>query len=439
MCSEASAPWAIEAKGLSKAYWMYPTPQHRLRQAVQPRLARALRRLGIPAEEKRFFAEHWALRDLSFTVRKGETLAVIGRNGAGKSTLLQLLCGTLTPTTGEVRVQGRVAALLELGSGFNPEYTGRENVLMNAAVLGLSREQAEARMDAILAFADIGGFVDQPVKAYSSGMAMRLAFAVIAHVDAEVLIVDEALAVGDAYFQQKCLRWLRGFQQRGTVLFCGHDMGAVLGLCERAIWLDAGRLRLHGPAKQVVEAYNSFVAAEAMGLPAAAPAAAAAAAPAAQDIPQLPPAGGQDYGSGQARLTGVALADAGGRLLTVAEGGQEVCVIVAAQALAALEGVIIGFVLKDRLGQAVLSQNTFAATLAVPVNAAPGQRLRAELRFVMPPLATGEYTLGAAIASGTQANHVQHHFVHEAMVLSIHTPGTIDALLTVPLLGVSLR
>ncbi len=431
MCSDL----AIAAQGLGKAYWLYPTPQHRLRQAVQPRLARALRRIGIPAEERRFFSEHWALRDLTFSVRKGETLAVIGRNGAGKSTLLQLLCGTLTPTSGEVQVQGRVAALLELGSGFNPEYTGRENVLMNAAVLGLSQEQAEARMDDILAFADIGGFVDQPVKAYSSGMAMRLAFAVIAHVDADVLVVDEALAVGDAYFQQKCLRWLRGFQSRGTVLFCGHDMGAVLGLCERAVWLDKGRLRMQGSAKDVVEAYSSFVLAESMGVAEPTPPDALPGAPAHEPDAALTPVmeDGAAFGSGLARIAALGFADADGRALTVIEGGQEVVLTIAAQVLAPLDGVIMGFQMKDRLGQILFMQNTFAATRAAPVSAAPGQVLRARLRFTMPAFASGEYAVGAAIASGTQDAHVQHHFLHEAMLVTIHSVGHIGGAMAVPL------
>ncbi len=257
---------AIVSRGLSKAYLLYREPRDRLRQAVRPRLARLLRPLGVRLAERQYYAEHWALRDVSFEVGRGETVAIIGRNGAGKSTLLQLICGTLTPSAGTVEVQGRVAALLELGSGFNPEYTGRENVLLNAAVLGLPREVALERMEAILAFAEIGSFIDQPVKTYSSGMTMRLAFAVAAHVDADVLLVDEALAVGDAYFQQKCMRWLRDFQRRGTLLFCGHDLGAVVGLCERAIWIDRGQLRMSGPAKDVADAYASFTLAESMGL-----------------------------------------------------------------------------------------------------------------------------------------------------------------------------
>src|SRR5262249_44717092 len=177
------------------------------------------------------------------------------------------VCGTLAPTSGIANVKGRVAALLELGSGFNPEFTGRENIYLNASVLGLRRPEIDAKLSEILEFAEIGDFVDQPIKTYSSGMAMRLAFAVIAHVDADVLIVDEALAVGDAYFQQKCMRWLRRFREAGTVLFCGHDVGAVMTLCDRAIWLEAGCIKAAGSTKDVCEAYSATVYAKSMGLP----------------------------------------------------------------------------------------------------------------------------------------------------------------------------
>ena len=185
---EESGDILIEASNLGKCYRIYDDPKHRLKQAIR--------------RNKQYYREFWALQDVSFQVRRGETLGVIGRNGSGKSTLLQLLCGTLTPTTGNIRSQGRIAALLELGSGFNPEFSGIENVYLNASLHGLNRNETESRIDDILAFADIGDFIDQPVKTYSSGMAVRLAFAVIAHVNAEILIVDEALSVGDAFFNQ---------------------------------------------------------------------------------------------------------------------------------------------------------------------------------------------------------------------------------------------
>lgn len=244
---------AISIRNLSKCYHIYATPRDRLKQFLLPRLRRLLR---LPSA--RYYDEFWATKDVSFDVRRGETVGIIGRNGSGKSTLLQIICGTLTPTAGEVETQGRVAALLELGSGFNPEFTGRENVYLNGTVLGLTREEIDERMPTILAFADIGAFVDQPVKTYSSGMFVRLAFAVVAHVDPEILIVDEALSVGDAFFQSKCAALMRSLIKRGTtVLFVSHDTHSVKSLCDKAILLDAGSIVAMGDTSEVVEAYYS--------------------------------------------------------------------------------------------------------------------------------------------------------------------------------------
>ena len=244
---------AILVEGVAKCYQIYARPQDRLRQAVLPRV-----REHLGFAPKQYFSEFWALRDVGFRIGRGETVAIIGKNGSGKSTLLQVICGTLTPTAGEVRVNGRIAALLELGSGFNPEFTGRENVYLNGSVLGLTRAQVDERFEAITAFADIGEFIDQPVKTYSSGMYVRLAFAVIANVDADVLVVDEALAVGDVFFAQKCMRFLRQFQEGGgTLVFVSHSSAAVVNLCRRAIWLEKGQVVMDGPAKDVSEAYHA--------------------------------------------------------------------------------------------------------------------------------------------------------------------------------------
>jgi lipopolysaccharide transport system ATP-binding protein len=242
---------AIRASHLSKCYHIYTNPHDRLKQFVAPRLQRMIGR-----KPKQYFHEFWALNDVSFEIKKGETVGIIGRNGSGKSTLLQLLCGTLTPSHGQVELNGRVAALLELGSGFNPEFTGRENVYMNAAVLGLTQEEVEARFDDIAAFADIGEFIEQPVKTYSSGMFVRLAFAVNILSSPDIMIVDEALAVGDMNFQAKCMTALTRIQERGaTVLFVSHDVGALKSLCSRGIYLDHGQLKKIGNAAEVAEQY----------------------------------------------------------------------------------------------------------------------------------------------------------------------------------------
>ena len=246
---------AIHVRELGKSYQIYDRPQDRLKQSVMPRLRGLLGKVT-----PNYYREFWALRDVSFHVRKGETVGIIGRNGSGKSTLLQVICGTLTPTTGAVETTGRVAALLELGAGFNPEFTGRENVYLNGSVLGLTQEEIDQRFDAIAAFADIGEFIEQPVKSYSSGMVVRLGFAVAINVDPEILVVDEALAVGDEIFQRKCFSRIETIKSKGaTILFVSHSGATVVGLCDRAILLDGGERLATGLPKQIVGRYQKLL------------------------------------------------------------------------------------------------------------------------------------------------------------------------------------
>lgn len=238
-----SSEFAIAIRDLSKVYQIYERPQDRLKQMLW-------------RGRRRFHDEFWALRDINFDVKKGETVGIVGRNGSGKSTLLQVICGTVTPTTGSVERNGRLSALLELGSGFNPEFTGRENVFLNGAIIGLSRSEMETRFDKIAAFADIGNFIDSPVKHYSSGMFARLAFSVAIHVDPEILIVDEILAVGDAAFQRKCLNKFYEIREAGcSILFVSHDQYQVKSICQRAIYLENGFQKLFGPAGYVIDEY----------------------------------------------------------------------------------------------------------------------------------------------------------------------------------------
>ncbi|MBB3944608.1 lipopolysaccharide transport system ATP-binding protein [Rhizobium skierniewicense] len=243
----------IDVRGVGKRYDIYNNPRDRLKQLVMPKLTNLFGRSG-PAPT--YHREFWALHDISFQVRPGETLGIIGRNGGGKSTLLQILAGTLAPTLGDLTVKGRVAALLELGSGFNPDFTGRENVLLNARILGLSSEQIDASYDEIVAFADIGDFIDQPVKTYSSGMFVRLAFAVQAHINASIVIIDEALAVGDVFFRQKCYARLEEIRSSGAaVLLVSHAMTDIEQFCDRAILLDHGRMNFLGDAAEAAKRY----------------------------------------------------------------------------------------------------------------------------------------------------------------------------------------
>lgn len=242
MCSDTNkqshADVAIAVEGVSKCYQVYAQPADRLKQFVLPKLARLFKR-----PPRRYFREFWALRDINFTIRRGETVGIIGHNGAGKSTLLQLICGTLTASSGQLTVQGRIAALLELGAGFNPEFSGRDNVYLNGSVLGLSKADVDARFAEIAAFADIGPFMEQPVKTYSSGMYVRLAFAVQACIDPEILIVDEALAVGDIGFQYKCFKRMEALRAKGTtILMVTHSTGSILEYADRCMVMDGGKL-----------------------------------------------------------------------------------------------------------------------------------------------------------------------------------------------------
>ena len=246
-----SSEIAIKVDSLSKCYQIYEKPRDRLMQMLM-------------RGRRQYYREFWAVKDISFEVKKGETVGIVGRNGSGKSTLLQMICGTLNPTGGSIQANGRIAALLELGSGFNPEFTGRENVYLNAAVLGLTKEDTEARFDDILEFAEIGDFIDQPVKTYSSGMLVRLAFSVAINVDPQILVVDEALSVGDELFQRKCFSRIEAIKESGaTILFVSHSGATIIDLCDRAVLIDSGELLSIGSPKTIVGRYQKLLYASA--------------------------------------------------------------------------------------------------------------------------------------------------------------------------------
>lgn len=254
-CDEDRSKYAVRVANLNKCYQIYDAPSDRLKQFFFPRLANLF---GM--KNTQYFKEFWALKNISFDILRGETVGIIGRNGSGKSTLLQIICGTLTPTYGSIETNGRVAALLELGSGFNPEFSGRENIYLNASILGLSKSQIDRKLADIIAFADIGQFLDQPVKTYSSGMVVRLAFAVQSQVDPDILIVDEALAVGDAKFQAKCFERLRQLKEKGTsILLVTHSGDQIVTHCDRAILLNNGEQLATGEPKWIVNRYMDLL------------------------------------------------------------------------------------------------------------------------------------------------------------------------------------
>lgn len=431
----------IRLAGVTKCYQIYETPQDRLKQAIYPRLRKLL---GRP--EKKYFREFWAVKGASLEVRVGDTLGIIGRNGSGKSTLLQMICGTLTPTGGSIEVNGKVAALLELGAGFNPEFTGRENIYMNATVLGLTEAQINSKLQDIIAFADIGDFIDQPVKIYSSGMYVRLAFAVIAHVDADILVIDEALSVGDAVFSQKCMRFLRSFRERGTLIFVSHDTSSVINLCHEALWLDQGTVRQQGTALEVANAYLKYTADEVYG-----------------DIVKLQKVGAATDAEGErarvdedtrlelfdniansdgwksdtAEIVSVNLSGADQRPIAVFSGGERVMLTVRAKALKGIESAIIGFFVKDRLGQSLFGEHTY--TYSPGLRLEEGQTLEASFMFSLPLLPNGDYSMTVSVADGDPWVNIQHHWLHDAVLIRVSSPKLRYGLVGIPFESVTTR
>lgn len=445
--SMSSEQIAIRVQDLGKCYQIYNRPQDRLKQSVVPRL-RGLFGRSTP----NYYHEFWALRDLTFEVQRGETVGIIGRNGSGKSTLLQIICGTLTPTTGDVEMNGRVAALLELGAGFNPEFTGRENVYLNASVLGLTLEQIDARFDAIAAFADIGEFIEQPVKTYSSGMYVRLAFAVIAHVEADILVIDEALSVGDVFFTQKCMRFLRNFMAHGTVIFVSHDTAAVQNLCDRAIWIERGAVKFMGSAKEAAEKYLEALYESQQGASAVVAEARSSVMPEVAPEPRdmrldfinctqfrndieifefAPDA--PAFGKGDGRIVSVALVDAARAPLSWIVGGEDVILEVKCEAVTEIQSPIIGFFIRDHLGQPLFGDNTFLTYLHSPQRIGAGRVVTARFEFRMPVLPHGDYSVTVALADGTQQDHIQHHWIHDAIVFKSHSSSVTQGLVGIPM------
>jgi lipopolysaccharide transport system ATP-binding protein len=442
---QMSSDIAIKVDNLSKCYQLYDRPRDRLLQML---------RRG----HKQYYREFWALKDVSFEIKKGETVGIIGRNGSGKSTLLQLVCGTLNPTCGSIQTNGRIAALLELGSGFNPEFTGRENVYMNASVLGLSHDLIDRRFNEIVSFADIGEFIEQPVKTYSSGMMVRLAFAVIAHVDADILVIDEALSVGDAFFTQKCMRFLRKFMERGTVLFVSHDTGAVINLCRSAIWLDKGVAKRQGDPKEIAQLYLEELYESQQGEGSIVPEKEYdASVNLIKDQPRdmrldfinstiyrndielfaFDPDSAA-FGKGGGRITSVQFQDENRSPLTWVVGGEMVVLEVTCRAEIDLFSPIIGFSVNDRLGQPLFGDNTCNFSKQKPLNISFGGSFSAIFEFMMPVLPMGEYSVTVALAEGTQQDHVQHHWIHEAMIFKSHSSSVSTGLVGVPMKNIKM-
>jgi lipopolysaccharide transport system ATP-binding protein len=404
--------------------------------------------------------DFWALKGVSFSVRRGSTVGIIGANGSGKSTLLQVIAKTLQATEGKLLVKGRVAALLELGAGFNPELTGRENLRMSAALYGLTGAALDAVAPAIEAFAEIGDFLDQPVKRYSSGMFVRLAFAVIAHVKADVLIVDEALSVGDAYFAQKCMRFLHAFRQTGSVLFVSHDMSSVKSLCDHVVWLEAGVVVAQGDPKDIADAYLERLYAREQRVDGVV-GVGSSTMPKPQQTISRPHTdvraaaiqtlglvnvikvfqfnNDKQFGAGAALIDSVRVLGSDGEPVSSLEGMGRVRIEIRAVASRDLVAPIIGFFLRNRLGLNVLGDNTYLVHREQPIRLAAGQAICGVFEFVMPALPKGAYSLCVAIATGTNQEHEQQHWINDAVMLESVANHVHADVFGLPMLAIGLE
>ncbi len=416
----ASSPGTlIRFDRVSKSYPIYEQPAQRLVELL------TLNRL-------RRHREFTALRDISFEIRAGETFCVIGENGSGKSTLLQLIAGILYPTSGDISVQGRVAALLELGSGFNPEFTGRENVYLNAAILGLSAKEVDQLYQPIIDFAEIGDFIHQPVKTYSSGMAVRLAFAVAIHVHPEILLVDEALAVGDIYFRQRCLRKVHELRAQGvTILFVSHSMGDVKAIGDRTLWLEQGHVKMLDRTDRVVSHYLAAMAAKDQLFQQEHPALPETQASAEEYLDHLPNVDHR-FGDGRAIVTGIGLFNTAGQPIHLLTPCSRAILRVSVQARATVPHPNVGFMLRNHLGLDFAGTNTLRESIPLPP-LAPGQRLTVDFHLDLPHLYPGSFSFSPAIADGPLEAYSMCDWVENALILQMeHGAGPVYGYLHLP-------
>jgi lipopolysaccharide transport system ATP-binding protein len=416
----------IEVRNLSKVYRIYEKPWDKLREAV-----------GLGGS--RMHQEFWALKDVTFEMESGSTLGIIGQNGSGKSTLLQILAGIMRQTKGDCFVAGKVSALLELGSGFNPEFTGRENVFMNGAILGLETREMKERFDDIAHFAEIGAFMDQPVKTYSSGMFVRLAFAVAVNVDPDVLLVDEALAVGDMVFQHRCMNRMNQLRAAGkTILLATHDLTAVTKFCDRALLLDSGCLLEDGKPELVVQKYRALIFERErkygeFDMEAArdgdftAPPIPREEMPLVRSIPNID----HRFGNGEASVIGVELMDENENPVRETFVGKRLLVRISVEFHHDVTQPIIGYTLRDRLGVDITACNTSYAEKHLP-SAAQGDLVTSDFWVTLPHIAPGSYSISPAVAKGSVSKHDMCDWIDNALIFNVNSGILIYGILKMP-------
>jgi ABC-type polysaccharide/polyol phosphate transport system ATPase subunit len=408
---------SIKIENLGKQYRIYPKPNERLRQSLYQHLQNFI---GKPHGQ--YFRQFQALGDVAFEVKKGEAVGIIGRNGSGKSTLLQLICGTLTPSNGNIEINGRIAALLELGAGFNPEFTGRENIYMNASILGLSKKEIDKIFSDIVSFADIGDFIEQQVKVYSNGMYLRLAFSTAINVSPDILIIDELLAVGDIRFQQKCFRKIEELKAKKiTILLASHDMNSIINYCDRAVWLKDGHIFSDGLPKDVCEKYITYMNYDALTIEkqtvqkncncgdAESP----------QSIEWEPVHSFDSFGKGGVIIEKMCLCTkTTRRKLKLLQGGEKALFLMEVLIRQNIDAPLVGFLLRDNYGNNIIGMNNELYNIALqPLQ--KDRRVIIEFEFDFPLIRNGFYTFSAAVAEGTKESHTQHHWVHDAYIVQV--------------------
>ncbi|MCD4722713.1 MAG: ABC transporter ATP-binding protein [Desulfobacula sp.] len=413
----------IHVENLSKIYKLYDDPSGRLKEALF-------------RGRKKFHRKFTALKDISFSVGKGETIGVIGKNGSGKSTLLQIIASIVTPTSGTIEVNGRISALLELGSGFDPEFTGRENVYLNGSILGIKHEEISARFDDIEKFAGIGHFIDQPVKNYSSGMYVRLAFATAVNVDPDILLVDEALAVGDIYFQHRCMAKIRDFQEHGkTIFFVTHDTGAIVKLCTKAILLDKGEMISIGQPDDVVQEYYRIIwngeedNCEKDG----------------SVLNENDDKKNQDcsldnfekikhfdnrFGNDKAKVIGFTVTDFEGKKRDTFKVGMKIRLSLHIKCFENIEMPMAGFIIKDLLGNELIKTNSDTDNALKSCRA--NSTLNVTFVFSIPQLRSGSYSISAGFGEGTIENHIVYDWLDNFTVFTLDSPELSYGMLDIP-------
>ena len=411
----------IIVRNVSKAYRLYNDPAGRLKEVLW-------------RGKRSYHRDFLALDNISFDVGKGKTVGIIGRNGSGKSTLLQIIAGILTPNVGSVEINGRLSALLELGSGFDPEFSGRENVFMNGAILGIGREEILERFHDIDKFADIGEFIDQPVKVYSSGMYVRLAFATAINVEPDILLVDETLSVGDIVFQHRCMNKIREIQEQGkTICFVSHDIGAITKLCSEAILLEKGKMVCMGPPADVLHEYYKIIwNAEEKDI---------------QEINKFEEEvvdSDEDIvfeeikhydnrlGTREGEIIGCALTSENGQKRDTFQGGMKAFLTIMVRCHEYVDMPMAGFIMKDLLGNELISTHSDAENFILrpcPRNSV----VRVTFSFVIPHLKTGSYAISAGFGNGTFESHCAYDWIENIFVLTVECPDTCYGLIKTPI------